>query len=127
MPAQLKKAGLFDNLTAGIRFVFQKQILLSAISLDMFAVLFGGAVAMLPVFAAEVLHTGPQGLGFLRAAPAAGAVIMALILAHVPIQQNAGKKTTLCCGRFWNLYDPFCFVRKFLFITCHTGIERHVR
>ena len=100
MPAQLKKAGLFDNLTAGIRFVFQKQILLSAISLDMFAVLFGGAVAMLPVFAAEVLHTGPQGLGFLRAAPAAGAVIMALILAHVPIQQNAGKKLLFAVGGF---------------------------
>ena len=60
-------------------------------SLDMFAVLFGGAVAMLPVFAAEVLNVGPQGLGFLRSAPMAGAVIMSLIIAYRPPMVNAGR------------------------------------
>jgi MFS family permease len=69
-------------------------------SLDMFAVLFGGAVAMLPVFASDILHTGPQGLGFLRAAPAIGAIIMALFLAHYPIRNRAGVKLLLSVAAF---------------------------
>jgi MFS family permease len=67
-------------------------VILGAMALDMFAVLFGGAVAMLPVFAAEILHTGPEGLGLLRAAPALGAVVMAIILAYHPPLHNAGRK-----------------------------------
>jgi len=92
MPERLFTEGFFHKLTAGVRFVFKTQILVSAISLDMLAVLFGGAVAMLPVFAATILHVGPEGLGILRAGPAAGAVIMALILAHFPLNHHAGKK-----------------------------------
>ncbi len=82
---------LMHRLSSGLKFVFKNQILLGAMSLDMFAVLFGGAVAMLPVFAAEVLMVGPQGLGFLRAAPMAGAVMMSLIMAHRPPMVHAGR------------------------------------
>jgi MFS family permease len=83
---------IWQSLTAGVKFVFSNQVVLGAISLDMFAVLFGGAVAVLPVFAAEVLHIGPQGLGMLRSAPALGAVFMSFLLAHYPPVKNTGKK-----------------------------------
>ncbi len=82
---------LLQRLSSGLKFVCRNQVLLGAMSLDMFAVLFGGAVAMLPVFAAEVLLVGPQGLGFLRAAPMAGAVIMSLFIAHRPPMAQAGR------------------------------------
>lgn len=82
---------LLSRLSSGLKFVFRNQILLGAMTLDMFAVLFGGAVAMLPVFAAEILMTGPQGLGFLRAAPMIGAVIMSVIMAHRPPLAHAGR------------------------------------
>lgn len=90
-PVVEKTESIYQRLSTGIRFVFKNQVLLGTMSLDMFAVLFGGAVAMLPVFAAEVLQVGPQGLGFLRAAPMAGAVIMSLIIAYRPPLANAGK------------------------------------
>jgi MFS family permease len=73
---------------------------LGALALDMFGVLFGGAVALLPVFASEILHTGPQGLGFLRAAPALGAVFMALILAYHPPVRRSGVKLLWAVGGF---------------------------
>ena len=90
-PEAAEEESLLRRLSSGIKFVFKNQILLGTMSLDMFAVLFGGAVAMLPVFAAEVLNVGPQGLGFLRAAPMAGAVIMSLIIAYKPPLANAGR------------------------------------
>jgi MFS family permease len=86
-----EKESLYERLSSGIKFVFKNQVLFGTMSLDMFAVLFGGAVAMLPVFAAEVLNVGPQGLGFLRSAPMAGAVIMSLIIAYRPPMANAGR------------------------------------
>jgi MFS family permease len=82
---------LYDRLRNGLKFVFGNQILLGSMTLDMFAVLFGGAVAVLPIFAGEVLKVGPQGLGFLRSAPMAGAVLMSLLLAHRPPLARAGK------------------------------------
>jgi len=82
---------LYQRLSSGLKFVFNNQVLLGAMSLDMFAVLFGGAVAMLPIFAAEVLKVGPQGLGFLRAAPMLGAVAMSLVMAHRPPMIHAGR------------------------------------
>jgi MFS family permease len=92
LPERTSKEGFFRSLSTGIRFVFSHQVLLGAMALDMFGVLFGGAVALLPVFASEVLHAGPQGLGFLRAAPAFGAVLMAFILAHFPPLRRSGVK-----------------------------------
>ena len=66
--------------------------MLSALTLDMFAVLFGGAIALLPAFADKILHCGPEGLGFLRASPSIGAIIMALITSIYPVRKHAGKK-----------------------------------
>lgn len=81
----------WDTLIAGIRFIWSKQIILGAISLDMFAVLFGGATALLPIFARDILEIGPWGLGMLRSAPALGAVLVAVVLAHRPVRTNAGR------------------------------------
>lgn len=79
------------SLSTGIRFVWQEQIILGALSLDLFSVLLGGATALLPVFADDILHVGPQGLGLLRAAPAIGAVTMSLAIAWMPPLQRAGR------------------------------------
>ncbi len=75
----------------GVRFVFRNPLILPAISLDMFAVLFGGATALLPIYAVEILHTGPRGLGWLRAAPSIGAATMAMITAHRIRFEKAGR------------------------------------
>lgn len=90
-PAQARRAapGL-AQLTAGIRFIWQRPVVLGAISLDLFAVLLGGATALLPIFARDILHTGPEGLGLLRSAPALGAVVVGLWLARQPIARRAG-------------------------------------
>ena len=90
LPKKEKKESFATNLSAGIRFVISNQIVFSALSLDLFAVLFGGATALLPVFASDILHVGEQGFGFLRAAPAFGAVVMAGILAYYPPQKKSG-------------------------------------
>ena len=91
VPVIDEKETLMQRLSNGIRFVFSNQLLLGAMALDMFAVLFGGAVAMLPVFAAEVLKVGPEGLGLLRASPMVGAVLMSVILAYRPPVVRAGR------------------------------------
>lgn len=81
-----------DSLTEGLTFVFKNQIVLGALSLDMIAVLFGGAVALLPIFAQDILKVGAEGFGILRAAPAVGSFITVLASAYVPLNKNAGKK-----------------------------------
>lgn len=81
---------VFTSIKQGLDFVFSNQIMLGALSLDMFAVLFGGAVAMLPAFIQDVYHIGPEGLGILRAAPAVGAIATGLWLTHYPINRHAG-------------------------------------
>ncbi|MBU0486780.1 MAG: MFS transporter [Bacteroidetes bacterium] len=86
----LLKEGMFDRIKTGFRFVKGHQIILGAMALDMFAVLFGGAVALLPVFASDVLNAGPEGLGFLRACPAAGAVLMSAYLTWRPPVRKTG-------------------------------------
>lgn len=78
------------RLTAGVRYVWQQPVVLGAISLDLFAVLLGGAVALLPIFARDILHVGPWGLGLLRAAPAVGALIVSLWLTRHALQRRAG-------------------------------------
>ena len=80
-----------ESLGPGLRFVFRESVLLSALTLDLFSVLLGGAEALLPVFADQILHVGPQGLGILRAAPAAGAVVASVYLAHRPPFKRAGR------------------------------------
>jgi len=78
------------SLLAGLRFIGSQPVVLGAVSLDLFAVLLGGAVALLPIFARDILHTGPWGLGLLRAAPAVGALGMSLALARRPVQRRSG-------------------------------------
>jgi MFS family permease len=100
LPPATTEEGVAEKIKAGLRFVFQNKIILSAISLDLFAVLFGGAVALLPIFADEVLHVGPVGLGILRASPSVGALLMAFYITHNPIQKNAGKILLYCVAGF---------------------------
>ncbi|MFT4435015.1 MFS transporter [Caballeronia sp. 15715] len=80
----------FESLFSGIAFIRRKPVILGALSLDLFAVLLGGATALLPVFAHDILHAGPWALGVLRAAPAVGALIGSIYLAHFPLRQRAG-------------------------------------
>jgi len=100
LPEIPAKQSVFKSLKEGIRFVFSNQIILSAISLDLFAVLFGGAVALLPVFASEILKTGPEGLGMMRAAPAVGSGLMMIFMSYSPIHKDAGKKMLMCVAGF---------------------------
>ena len=87
----MQRAAVVENLLGGLRFVWSQPLILGAMSLDLFSVFLGGAEALLPVFAAEILHVGPQGLGILRAAPAFGAVLMGVLLAHRPPIERAGR------------------------------------
>src|SRR5450755_4385911 len=80
----------WTTVLAGFRYIWRQKIILGSISLDMFAVLLGGSVALLPVYAREILHTGPWGLGLLRTAPGVGAAIMAVLLAHRPLRGRSG-------------------------------------
>ena len=89
--SQAKFADRWERVIEGVRFVRARPIVLGAISLDLFAVLLGGAVALLPVFARDVLHVGPMGLGLLRSAPAAGAALMAFTLTAFPVERHSGR------------------------------------
>jgi len=114
VPKAEKDETLSQSLGSGVKFVWHNKVMLSAITLDLFAVLFGGAVALLPVFADQVLHVGAEGLGVLRAAPAFGAVIMALILAHYPPTVNAGNKLMLSVFSFGICMILFALSENFL-------------
>lgn len=87
-------------ILAGFRYVWSMPMLLGSFSLDLFVVLLGGAVALMPIFASEILHTGPRGLGMLRAAPAIGALTMSLVMARFPLSRRAGKRLFLCVAIF---------------------------
>ena len=105
-PASLK------TLLAGIRFVWANQIILATMSLDLFAVLLGGAVYLLPVYATDVLHVGAVGYGWMRAAPAIGAFTMALCLAHLPPMRHAGRTLLLAVAGFGLATIVFGFSRS---------------
>jgi MFS family permease len=100
LPPASEEQGIWEKIKAGIKFVFNNQIILGAITLDLFAVLFGGAVALLPIFADEILNVGTVGLGFLRSAPAIGAVAMAVYITHHPIKKRIGKILLWCVAGF---------------------------
>jgi len=89
-PPSATSSPIFTSIGEGLRFVFSNQIILGAQALDMFAVLFGGAVAMLPAFIHDIFHYGPESLGILRAAPAAGSIVIGIILARHPLNKHAG-------------------------------------
>jgi hypothetical protein len=106
-----------ESLATGVRFVRGQPVILGALTLDLFSVLFGGAVALLPVFAAEILHVGPQGLGILRASPAVGAVLMSLAMAHRPPLRRAGRTLLLSVALFGLSMIGFGLSRNFFLST----------
>ena len=99
--AEIAKKGFnMRTVLAGLEYVYRTKLLLGSISLDLFAVLLGGAVALLPIFAQDVLHAGPRGLGLLRAMPSVGALAMSLLMTIRPIQRRAGRKMLLAVAIF---------------------------
>ena len=94
------KSTTWASLAEGLRFIRDTKVLFAAITLDMFAVLFGGAVALLPIYATDILKVGPRGLGIMRAAPSVGAILMAFVLAHLPPFKKAGKTLLLAVAGF---------------------------
>ncbi|MFL5730625.1 MAG: MFS transporter [Cytophagaceae bacterium] len=123
-PPREKNMSVFASLAEGLSFVFKNQIILSAISLDLFAVLFGGAVALLPAFAKEVLHIGPEKLGYLYAAMPVGSVVMGLFISHNPIKKSAGKKLLFAVAGFGICMISFALSQNFwlsLFILVISG------
>lgn len=107
--------GIFARIKDGIRYVFHSQILLGAFALDMFAVLFGGAVAMLPVYASDILKVGPEGLGILRASPAVGAILMSVILAFHPPVTRSGPVLLYSVFGFGLCMIVFAISKSFIF------------
>ncbi|MBV9619004.1 MAG: MFS transporter, partial [Verrucomicrobia bacterium] len=95
-----KEQSTWQSLVAGAKFVFSRKVILATITLDLFAVLLGGSVALLPIFADQILHCGPIGLGWMRAAPAIGAFAIALMVAHLPPMRQAGKTLLWCVAGF---------------------------
>lgn len=102
-PFRVREPISAKTVLAGLGYIWRKKLILGSISLDLFAVLLGGAVALLPVYASEILKTGPWGLGLLRSAPGIGAATMALLLAYRPLNRKAGA-TMLCCVACFGLF-----------------------
>jgi MFS family permease len=98
--ARVREPINLSTVLAGLRYIKQQKVILGSISLDLFAVLLGGAVALLPVYAREILHTGPWGLGLLRTAPGVGAAAMAVFLAYHPLQGRVGATMLWCVSGF---------------------------
>jgi MFS family permease len=95
-----REEGMWESITKGWRFVYKQKMIMGALLLDMLAVLFGGATALLPMFADKILAVGPEGLGFLRAAPGVGAFLIALVLTYRPPAKNAGRILLACVGLY---------------------------
>ncbi|WP_447640648.1 MULTISPECIES: MFS transporter [Chitinophagaceae] len=109
-----KKEPILQSLSVGLKFVFKTPILLGAMTLDMFSVLFGGAVALLPVYQKEILHVDERGFGLLRGAPGIGALIMLVILAFFPLQKHPGKKLFVAVFGFGISIIVFGLSRNFM-------------
>ena len=112
-PRALGSTSMVAELLTGLRFVWSEHAILAALSLDLFSVFLGGAEALLPVFASEILKVGPQGLGLLRAAPAAGAVTMGIFLAHRPPFRSAGRTMLIAVAVFALAIVGFGLSRSF--------------
>jgi len=111
-PQRPRGAARVAVILEGLRYIWRNQLILGAISLDLFAVLLGGAVALLPVFADQVLHAGPIGLGVMRSSPGAGAVLMATLLAYRPLRRRAGAAMLWCVVGFGIFTIVFGFSRN---------------
>jgi len=116
-PALAADVPILQSLGAGIGFVRSEPVLLAALTLDLFSVLFGGATALLPIFAADILHAGPEGLGVLRAAPSVGAVVMSLVVAHRPPLRRSGATLLVNVALFGLAMIGFGLSRQFVLST----------
>jgi len=116
------KTATLESLADGWRFIRRTRVILAAITLDMFAVLFGGAVTLLPVFATDILRVGPTGLGILRAAPSIGAILMALAIAHRPPFQQAGRTLLSAVAGFGAATIVFGLSKNFLLSVLMLGL-----
>ncbi len=105
---------IFKSISLGLKFVFKEQALIGSMSLDLFAVFFGGAVALLPIFATDILHVGAKGLGILNAAPAVGALVVMLWSTRHPPIQHAGRNLFFCVAGFGVSILVFAFSKNFL-------------
>jgi MFS family permease len=102
------------TVLAGVDFIWKRKPVLGAVSLDLFAVLLGGAVALLPIYAKDILHTGPWGLGLLRGAPAVGALFMSILLTRRPIERRVGRTLLMAVGTFGLCMIVFGISRSFV-------------
>jgi predicted MFS family arabinose efflux permease len=124
-PMEGERLNLKDSVLSGLRFIFTNQLVLAALSLDMFAVLFGGAVALLPVFASDILKVGAKGFGHLESAPAIGSVLMAIFLTYFPLRRHAGRKLLWAVAGFGLATIAFALSTNFvlsLFLLFLTGV-----
>jgi hypothetical protein len=112
-PSGPAEAVSWRTILAGLRYVRARRVILGSISLDLFAVLLGGATALLPVYASDILHVGPTGLGLLRSAPAVGAASMAVALAYRPLTRRAGPIMLACVTLFGVATVVFGLSRSF--------------
>ncbi len=129
LPERKAEESIWQSLSHGLKFVFNNQIILSAITLDMFAVFFGGAISVLPIFADRILHTGAKGLGFLRAASAVGEIIMSIVQAHYPLFKRAGRNLLICVFGFGLSIIFFALSKNFylsLFLLLLSGMFDNV-
>lgn len=120
--ALARKSATLESLAEGWRFIRDTRVILAAITLDMFAVLFGGAVALLPVYATDILKVGAVGLGWMRAAPSIGAILMAFLLAHLPPMKQAGKTLLWAVAGFGLATIAFGVSRSFWFSVLMLGL-----
>jgi MFS family permease len=120
--ARLQEPATLATLLAGLRFIGQTKVILAAITLDMFAVLLGGATALLPIFAKDILHVGAEGLGWLRAAPAIGAILAALVIAYLPPFRRAGRTLLLVVAGFGLVTIVFGLSKIFLLSLLMLGL-----
>jgi hypothetical protein len=123
---QAQEAATVGGVLEGLRFVGRTQVLLGAILLDLLAVLFGGAVALLPVFARSILHVGATGLGVLRAAPAVGALLGAAFITHRPIGRQAGRTLLIVVGLYGACMVVFGLSRVFVVSLLALGVSGFV-
>ena len=118
-----KEPASWKSMFAGFGFIFQKPVVLGAISLDLFAVVLGGATALLPIYAKDILHTGPWGLGLLRAAPAVGALVLGAWIARYPIERHVGRKLFVAVAIYGLAILVFAFSESFALSLVALGVS----
>ena len=105
---------IFKSISIGLKYVFKEPVLIGSMSLDLFAVLFGGVIALLPIFATDILHAGAKGLGILNAAPAAGSLLIMIYSTRHPPIRHAGRNLILCVAGFGVSILVFAFSKNFI-------------